>query len=234
MQRYFVKMENGEFVINNEQLHQIITVMRNHVGDELIFVNSEESYVVKITHLSPFKVEIVEKSLVDTELSKDITLLYCLAKKDKIDFVIQKATELGAKKIVLVNSSRSIFKIKEEDESNKLSRYEKIAQEASEQCGRVVVPSIEGVIGFKDIKNYTSDINFIAYEKEKSFTLNEKLLENVNSISILIGSEGGFSADEVDYAAKYNYKSLSLGKRILRTETAAVYALSILSHYVEK
>ncbi len=234
MQRYFVEMKNNEFILTNEQLHQIKVVMRNHVGDELIFVNNKVSYKVKITCLSPFQVEIEEKTNIDTELTKDIILLYCLAKKDKIDFVIQKATELGVKKIVLVNSSRSIFKIKKEDEEKKLARYEKIAQEASEQCGRVIVPSIEGVIDFKDIGNYASDISFIAYEKEKSFTLNEILLQNVNSISILIGSEGGFSLEEVNYASDVGYKSLSLGKRILRTETAAIYALSILSHYVEK
>ncbi len=234
MQRYFVEMKNNEFVLTNEQLHQIKNVMRNRVGDELVFIQNQDSYKVQITCLSPFQVDIEEKMSIDTELKKDIVLLYCLAKKDKIDFVIQKATELGVKKIVLVNSSRSIFKIKKEDEGKKISRYEKIALEASEQCGRAVVPSIEGVIDFKDIGNYTSDISFIAYEKETSLTLNETLLQKVNSISILIGSEGGFSLEEVNYASDVGYKSLSLGKRILRTETAAIYALSILSHYVEE
>ncbi len=234
MQRYFVDKINNEFILTQEQIHQIINVMRNKIHEHLVFINNSYAYEVEIISLNPFKVKELNKLFLDTELSKDITLLYCLAKKDKIDFAVQKATELGVKKIVLVNSSRTILKIKKDEEEKKLLRLNKIAIEASEQCGRVLVPKVEKVIDYKDIKDFLSDINLIAYENERSLTIDKELLENKQSITILIGAEGGFSKEEVKYANELGYLSICLGKRILRSETAVCYALSLLSHYVEK
>lgn len=233
MQHYFVSRINDKFVLNDEQTHQIKVVMRNRIGDELVFINEGYFYHVKISSLNPIEVEVISFEKADTELNVDITLLYCLAKKDKIDFAIQKATELGAKRVILVNSSRSILKIHKDEVEKKLLRYNKIAQEAAEQCRRGYALKVENVIDFKDIKNYLSDLNLIAYENERSLTLNKEMLKDKKSISILIGCEGGFSFDEVQYANEISFQSLCLGKRILRSETAVVYALSLLSHYVE-
>lgn len=234
MQRFFVNRINSEFILTTEQLHQIKDVLRMNVNDELEFIFNKISYLVKIENMHPFKVKIIEQKKLDNELNVDITLLYCLAKKEKIEFAIQKATELGAKRIVLVDSSRCVFKIKKIDEIKKIERYKKISLEAAEQCNRVVIPKIIGVIDFIDINKYLSDLNLIAYEKEKNHLIDENLLKNKKSITILIGAEGGFSPEEVEYALNYGYLSVSLGKRILRSETAVVYALSLLSHYVEK
>lgn len=234
MERYFVDLLNNNFIFSDEQVHQIQKVMRHKLDDEITLINDGYYYLCKITSFSPLNVAVISKQKADTELKKDITLLYCLPKGDKLDFAIQKATELGVKKIVLVSSSRTIMKIKKEDEKRKIDRFKKIALEASEQCSRVIVPEIEGVIPFSQINKYLSSLNLIAYENEKRDIITKELLDNHDSISIIIGSEGGFSIDEVELANLYGYKSVSLGKRILRSETAVCYSLTLLSYFSEE
>lgn len=233
MERYFVERENNEFVFTEEQIHQIQKVMRHKIGDEITLINDGYFYLCKISSLQPLGIEIVSKEKADTELNREVTLLYCLPKGDKLEFAIQKATELGASRIVLVNSSRTIMKIKKEDENRKLARFNKIALEASEQCSRAIVPSIVGPIPFSKIDKYKSSLNLIAYENERGEGITKELLERHDSVSIIIGAEGGFSIDEVEFANELGYKSVCLGNRILRSETAVVYALTLLSHYSE-
>lgn len=234
MERYFVDIINGEIVLKQDQIHQICKVMRNNIKDRLTFVNDGYFYLCEITSVNPFNFKIIEKTLAETELKRDITLLYCLPKGDKLEFAIQKATELGVKKIVLVNSSRTIMKIKKEDEKRKLKRFKKIALEASEQCSRAFIPEIVGVIPFKDIEKYKSSLSLIAYENERALSIDENLLQDHKDVSILIGAEGGFSLEEVNFASEKGYKPICLGKRILRSETAVCYALSLLAHYSEE
>ena len=233
MERYFVEFKNNEFLFNEEQIHQIQKVMRHKVNDEITLINDGYFYLCKISSIIPLKVDVISKEKANTELNREITLLYCLPKGDKLEFAIQKATELGASKIVLVNSSRTIMKIKKEDETRKFARFNKIALEASEQCSRAKVPSIEGVIPFSQIGKYKSSLNLIAYENERGEGITFDLLKDHSSISIIVGAEGGFSLEEVNFATSEGYKSICLGNRILRSETAVVYALSLLSHYSE-
>lgn len=233
MQHFFVKKINDEFIFTKEQIFQILNVLRLKINDEIILVNDGYFYNAKITNLKPFEVKILKKEKADNELNVDITLLYCLAKKDKIDLVIQKASELGVNKVVLVSSTYCVKKISEDEKEKKLLRYNKIAIESCEQCQRGKALIVEDVIDFKDIIKYKKDLNLIAYEKEKSTTFQEELLKENKSISVLVGAEGGFSLEEVLYAEDNGFKSISLGKRILRSETAAIYILSILNFYVE-
>ncbi len=233
MERYFVDIINNSFVFTDEQIHQIQKVMRHKINDEVTLINDNNYYLCRITSILPLNVDIISKQKVDTELKRNITLLYCLPKGDKLDFAIQKATELGVKKIVLVSSSRTIMKIKKEDEKRKFERFNKIALEAAEQCSRTYIPKIEGVIPFSRINEYLSSLNLIAYENEKGDIITKELLENHNSISIIVGSEGGFSTNEVELANSYGFKSVSLGKRILRSETAVCYSLTLLSYFSE-
>lgn len=233
MERYFVDIIDNEIILKQEQIYQICKVMRNKIGDQITLVNDGYFFLCEITSINPFLFKVIKSSKADTELNRDIILLYCLPKGDKLEFAIQKATELGANKIVLVNSSRTIMKIKKEDEKRKLERYRKIALEASEQCERAVVPIIEGVISFQEIERYKSSLNLIAYENERKEYIDGHLLSGHDSVSILIGAEGGFSLQEVEKANKIGFKSICLGNRILRSETAVVYALSLLSYYSE-
>ena len=237
MQRYFVnEIVNEQFVFDDNQIHHITRVMRMKEEDEIEVCFSNEVFLCKISSISPLKVRIVEKYSINNELPNKVTLLYCLPKGEKLDLVIQKATELGVYEIILVQSERCITKYKKEDFEKKLLRFNKIALEASEQSKRNSSPIINKIINYKDIKNYSFDKKFIAYEKEIDGTFYEKLkdIKKDETISILIGSEGGFSAQEVDFAIECGYYSISLGKRILRSETAVFFALSAIAFSLER
>lgn len=236
MQRYFVEIENQNFKLSNEQVHQILHVMHTRINEELEFINNGKVYRVLLKTISPLSFELLDEYIPCSELKYDVTLLYCLPKGSKLDFVIQKATELGVKNIVLVESSRTVVKMSKEDDKviNKLKRYQKIAQEASEQCGRAFIPTIQFLNKFQDIDHFASEANYIAYENEKGLSLKQKLILPKKSISILIGAEGGFSYEEVSLANQKGFISVSLGSRILRSETAVIYALSLISSFLEE
>lgn len=237
MQRYFVeKIIDNEVVISKDQEHHIVKVMRMRVGDQITCVNEGKVYLCEISSTLPLIIKVKEELLENNELDVKVTLLYCLPKGDKLDLVLQKATELGVSEIILVQSERCIAKIKKEDETRKLARFNQIVKEASEQSKRCKIPVVEKIIQYKDIASFKFDHQFIAYENEKEETFFEKLqnVQKGQSIGILIGSEGGFSLKEVEFAKENNYHSISLGKRILRSETAVFYALSVISFITER
>ena len=237
MQRYFVNIENHHVIFSQDDIFHITKVMRMKSGDQIQLVDNltHKTFLGVIKSTSPLDVFIQEPILEDVELSKDVTLFFALAKSDKIDFVIQKATELGAKRIILFQGKRSIVKYTQADFARKKDRYVSIAKEASEQCHRQYIPEISYLENIKLVSNHLSELNLFAYELEagKSTELNA-LLNSVNSVSIIIGPEGGFDEAEAEYLKTLNFAPISLGKRILRCETAAVYALSVISHLLDK
>lgn len=233
MQRYFAKIIDHNVQLSPDDLHHITHVMRMRVGDFFEVVDNQTLYVCEITSLNPFSINMEEKKE-DVEINSHITLFFALAKGDKIDLVIQKATELGVHKIVLFKSRRCVVNFDNKDIEKKLSRYQKIAKEASEQCHRLIVPEIVGVIDIKDIPQYKEEINLLAYEKMAGHTEGSFNLNNPKGVSIVIGSEGGFDEDEANHLINQGFKTISLGKRILRCETAAIYALSVLGYQLEK
>lgn len=231
MQRYFLR---NELVFDEEDKHHILRVMRMKKGDRIEAVLDSKVYLLEITNTLPFEHTIIEEYAEDKELN--ITLLYCLPKGEKLELVVQKATELGVKEIILVQSSRCVAKYKQNDFEKKLNRLNKIALEAAEQSKRNTLPIIKDIIDYKKINSYKFDHAFIAYEKEDDKSLYEKLSEikNGQSIAFLVGAEGGFSLEEVEYAIKSGYNSISLGKRILRSETAAIFCMSVASLVSER
>ena len=235
MQRYFAPIKDSKILLSEDDKHHIIHVMRMRVGDTFEVVDNLIIYVCEITSINPFEIKIVEQRKEDVEISTKVTLFFALAKGDKIDLVIQKATELGVHRIVLFKSKRCVVNLDNKDFSKKLVRFNKIAKEASEQCHRLIVPEIEGVIELKDINKYLEEVNYLAYEKEAGKTTESFSLDkSIKSVSIMIGSEGGFDKEEVDYLNKVGFVNVSLGKRILRCETAAIYALSVLAFKLEQ
>ena len=237
MQRYFAKLIDNKIILDDGDVHHLLHVMRAKVNEEIEVVADNKLYSCLIKSLNPLEIVINYEIPQDSELPQEVTLFFALAKGDKIDFVVQKATELGASRIVLVKTERCVTKFEEKDISRKLERFAKIAKEASEQSHRLRIPEIAGVIDINNIpSNLLADINLLAYEKEAGETTS--FFENVKKdrpISIMVGPEGGFSEKEVELLVKkYNFVPISLGKRILRTETAAVYALSVLGFILEK
>lgn len=237
MQRYFTSFKDEKNItILNDDIFHIVKVMRMKINDQFEINNDGDIYLAQINSLAPFSFKILKKIDENHELKTKITLLYCLPKGDKIDLVLQKATELGVNQIVLVNSSRCIAKINDENKKKKLARFNKIIKEATEQCKRNNLPALKDVIKFNEISNYQSDLNLIAYENSNMSNQELKdLLRNFkgNTVTILIGAEGGFSKEEVEYALKNNFISISLGNRILRSETSVFNLLSILGYELE-
>ena len=166
-----------------------------------------------------------------------------LAKADKMELIIQKSTELGVKEITPVNMERCVVKVNGKDEARKIERWQKIAEVAAKQSGRNIIPKVNNIIRLKDIEKILIDYNciLVAYEKEENNTLKHELLnlkkeikeKNNLNIAILIGPEGGISENEIDYLKQIGTKIITLGKRILRTETVALAVSSIILYELE-
>ena len=237
MQRYFAHIDKDFNVsFSKEDEHHILHVMRMKSNDEIEVVDNEKVYLCRIDKINPLVVSVIHEISNDVEIKEDITLLFALTKGDKTDLVLQKATELGAKKVALITSERTVVSYDNKDIDKKILRFSKIMKEASEQSHRVVVPELLGIYNLKNLpKEVFSDINYVAYEKDASKT-NEMFegLERGKSISILVGPEGGFSEQEINNLTKQGFIRTSLGKRILRAETAAIYALSVLGYLLER
>ena len=237
MQRYFSNIDNNYSVcFSSNDEHHILHVMRMKKGDEIEVVSNSKVFLCRIDSISPLQASVVHEIENDVELKEDVTLLFALTKGDKIDLVLQKATELGVKKVALIESERTVVKYDHKDVTKKLARFNKIMKEASEQSHRLVVPELLGIFDIKNLpKEVLSDLNYVAYEKDASeVNIMFKGLEKGKSVSILIGPEGGFSEQEITRLVGKGFVRTSLGKRILRAETAAIYALSVIGYLLEK
>ena len=236
MQRYFSNIEHNVVILSSNDEHHILHVMRMKKGDEIEVVDNGQLYLCQITQTNPLKVEVIHEIKSDVELPNDITLLFALTKGDKIDLVLQKATELGVKKVALIATSRTVVKYEEKDIDKKIARFNKIMKEASEQSHRLLVPTLLGIYNLNNLpKEVYSDLNYVAYEKDASDVSGAfPHFAKDKTISILIGPEGGFSEQEIEMLTKLGFMRTSLGKRILRAETAAIYALSVLGYLLEK
>ena len=237
MQRYFASIKNNQVFLSQEDSFHLLKVMRGRINDNIEVVDeNHKSYLSVIKSINPLIIEVQEPILKNSELDSEVTLFFGLAKSDKNEFVIQKATELGAKKIVLFQAKRSVVKFSKDVFNKKLPRYLSIAKEASEQCHREYIPEIKFASSIKEIKNDLCELNLFAYELSagKVNELDSLLDKQYRSISVIIGPEGGFDSQEAEFLISEGFKNISLGKRILRCETAAVYALSVIAFKLEK
>lgn len=236
MQRYFVQIDKDNIRFNEGDIFHIQKVMRNKVGDQIEIVSEEKAYLATIDNVNPLSVHINEPILKQSELGNDLTIFFPLTKSDKAELVIQKATELGASKIIFFRCKRCVVKLDNDAFNKKVVRFKAIAKEAAEQCHRNKIPEIIGVIDIKDIDKYMLDNNFIAYELLAGNTTNlyDELNNKSSSTSLIVGPEGGFEVQEVETLTSNGFKAVSLGKRILRCETAAIYGLSVISFFMEK
>lgn len=228
---------NKQVILNKDDVFHLTKVMRAKVGDGIEIVDdAHNAYLAVVRNLNPLLIEIQEPIIENNELPTSVTLFFGLAKSDKIEFVIQKATELGVKNIVLFQGKRSVVKFSHEDFLRKQPRYIAIAKEAAEQCHREYIPTISFVKSVNDVRDHLCEVNLFAYELDagKTNSFDELLNKSAKSISVIIGPEGGFDECEADELSKLGFKNISLGKRILRCETAAVYALSVIAFNLEK
>ena len=238
MQRYFVDIKDNIITFNQDDVFHICKVMRCKNDEQIQVVDklTHQVYLVVIDSINPLIVHIQERIIENSELAKEVTLFFALAKSDKNELVIQKATELGVNRIVLFQGERSVVKLSNDDFARKNARYSLIAKEASEQCHRKIIPEICYVDNIKKIEPYLCDVNLFAYELEagKASDIKDLINRNSKSISVIIGPEGGFSTKEAEYLTKLGFIPVSLGNRIYRCETAAIYSLSVIAHILEK
>lgn len=237
MLKFFVDKEqinDDNIIIAGQDAIHIKKVLRLK-KDTLINIsdNKKNTYECKIEEIKndEIKCKIIEKKEEDNENSINITLFQGIAKFDKMDYIIQKATELGINIFYPTITKRTVVKLDDKSKEKKVQRWQQIANEASKQCKRTCIPKIENVIFLKDICNLVSsyDIILLAYEKDNNCLKNilTNINRNIKDIAVIIGPEGGFEEDEIDMLLKYkNINSISLGKRILRTETASILLIS--------
>lgn len=240
MQQYFIDeiVENQKQIhFNEEQSFHMQKVLRMKENSEVKVVDKDGNPFMCAIQMNGKKVVgNILNALDKVEEKVTITLIQGMIKKEKWDFLIQKTCELGVRKIIPMISSRTIVKVDSKD-VKKIERYNKIALEACEQCKRDTLARVENPITFKDIIHYKSELNMIAYE-DADFTASQMKYTlakypDVKSITIVIGSEGGFSQEEVEYLVSNDFICVSLGKRILRAETAAIASISSIQYEYE-
>lgn len=238
MQEYFASnKKNNEFILSEQDNFHISKVLRMKQGDHIIVIYENEKYDCIVSFHNGVKIEINSKLDVNNELNTKITLIYGLPKKDKFELVVQKSCELGVSEIVPFLAKRSIPVLDDKNTSKKLERWNLIAKEACEQSKRNFPVKVTNPVNLKEILEYKSELNLIAYEDlscEGSKHLFELLNNNPKSVTIVVGPEGGFDRKEVEYLNVNGFISVSLGKRILRSETAPLYLLSVIGFMDER
>ena len=240
MPRFFcdnVPENASTITISGDDAKHIISSLRMAVGEKLTVCNSAGTdYNCTIEFFSDNLVylRINEKSHTLSEPSVSVAVYFAMPKGDKTEFIIQKSVELGASKIVPFISERCVSRPDKKSSDKKLERYQKISEEAAKQCGRGIIPQVLPVMSFKEVikDSLSSNIPIILYEAEDKFSLKQTLSDkNFSSVSFISGPEGGFSPEEIAYAKECGVLSVSLGKRILRCETAPVAALCAVMYH---
>lgn len=230
LRRFFVSEITGETVtVEGEEQRHAVSVLRIKEGDRVILCdNSGDEYLGTVVSVSKkdMTVSVTEKRSSETEAKSSVTLIAGYLKGDRTELVVQKAVELGVKEIVVFSSEFSSAYVNE----NKLSRLNRVSLEAAKQCGRATVPrviyaeSLEKALAYGE----NAETRLFAYELAER---NEAELSALKgSVAIVVGSEGGFSKAEAETAVSAGYKTVYLGKRILRAETASVALCSIVMY----
>ena len=231
MQRYFVKEKNNDkFTLNDSDIHHIKRVMRCKNNDKIEVVYNEIVYLCNIDDIDSLTLSIINSYQEDRELNINLTVAVSLVQEQKFDLILQKLTELGVTSIIPVKTERSIVKIEESKQEKKKLRWETICKEASEQSHRVIVPKIHNIMTLKELLNNKKQLNLICSLNDNTKQLQEYLTNEVKEILFVIGPEGGFAPKEEEFLLANGFQSTSLGKRILRVETAAIYVASIVGY----
>lgn len=221
---------NENFEITGDEAKHIF-VLRHNVG-EIIQVNDKMCEILSIGKAN-IECKVIEDAKIRGVPELKITLYQAMLKADKMEYVIQKAVELGVSRIVPFNSKNVIVKLDDKDKTKRIERFNKISLEASKQCGRSDVVKVDNFCSFNELLNEVSNYEkcVIAYENE-TVKLKDFLRENkdIKEIAIIIGAEGGFDESEVKDLIEKGCSSVSLGDRILRAETASLNLISILMY----
>jgi len=238
MQRYFTnQIKQKQAIIEESDHHHIKHVMRFQVGDEVSICDLEgHCYLGTFQAIGDQIIVSISKELPSTELPLDVTIGQALIRRERFEYVLQKATELGMKKLIPLHTKYAIIDLDKKKAKKKVERWQKIVQEASEQSRRNYVPLVLEVSDLQALDLSSYDAVFVAYEQlQESKSLHHLLEENTyQNILFLVGPEGGFHPKEIEALKTHkNVHLVGLGKRILRSETASSYFLSAISYVYE-
>ena len=249
MPKFFVTEEqvNDEKIkIIGQDVKHIKNVLRKKVGNELMICNTstKEDYLSEIISIEENCIECKIKEQIENKVESNIkvSILQGLPKADKMELIIQKSVELGVYEITPIEMKRCVVKLNEKDKIKKIDRWQKISEVAAKQCGRNIIPNINQIINLKNVCNLFDkyDIVLVAYENENKNTLKnklEKIKQKYNNreikIGVIIGPEGGIDSEEIKMLQENGAITITLGKRILRTETVALNVLSIIMYELE-
>ena len=232
--------QNSHYIIEGADYNHIKNVLRMEVGDTCLISCGGKSDLCRIDAFlgDAVSLEIIEEDYADTELPVKIYLFQGLPKSDKMELIIQKCVELGVFGIMPVRMKHCIVKLDDKKAQSKQSRWQSIAESAAKQSKRNIVPEILEVSSFEDAIKFakTLDLILVPYENEEGMTATKEALQelkNVKSVGIFIGPEGGFETKEIEKVTAADAKIISLGRRILRTETAAITAVSMCMLSIE-
>lgn len=235
MECYFAVATNKtkQLLLDQEDTYHIAKVLRHRINDEIVIIFQKKKYLVRIIALEPIVIcETIKKLASDSELPIKVTLVMALLKEQKFDLIIQKAVELGVYRIVPIQLEHCISVVKSSDKVNsKIARWQKIAKAAAKQSNRNIIPEIMPIVTkISDLKNYYSELNFLAYENA---TIDQWAtdLKTKESVTVVVGPEGGISEKELESFLVLDFASISLGRTILRAETAPLYFLSIVNYF---
>ena len=233
MQRYFAV--DKDLNISDKDKHHIINVMRMKLNDKIEIVYNEKVYMCEINDISKKDVSYSVKDIIDinNELPVKVTIAVSLVNEKKLDFILQKCTELGVYDFILVNSDRSKIKI-DGKEKKKIERWNTITKEAAEQSHRNIKPIVRDIMSINDVSKLDYDLKLTCSTKENEKTIKNVLQNSTNCdrIIIVVGPEGGLTVSEEEKLEKNGFIPVTLGNLILRTETVPIYIMSLVNYEV--
>ncbi len=234
------KQADGLYIISDSDFNHIKNVLRMKEGEKFLVSDNGASHLCE---LSSFEkdfclAKVIEENYLTTELPVKIRLFQGLPKSDKLELIIQKCIELGVSEIIPVEMARSIVKFDQKKKAQKTERFQAIAESAAKQSKRNVIPTIKDAVSLFEALELAkdSDLILIPYENAKGMQVTKDALNKIErgkTVSVFIGPEGGFDEKEVEKIMDIGGISISLGSRILRTETAAITTISLLMLHIE-
>ena len=243
MHNFFVdnNSRNGNcFFITGADYNHIKNVLRMKIGDNFLVSCENDSHLCELESIENETAiaKIVCENYQNTNLPIKIYLFQGLPKSDKMELIIQKAVELGADGIIPTEMTHCVVKLEDKKKKSKVARWQTIAESAAKQSKRSIIPKVFDVLSYKEALNYAAELDLflVPYESKNGMADTTDALEKIKSgmsVGILIGPEGGFSDDEIAKAQECGGNIISLGKRILRTETAAITAVGMCMLYAE-
>ena len=244
MPKFFAEKENiseNQILLDGEEAKHILKVLRMQTGESLTVCDgcgTDYETVIESTEKNSLTVRILEKRPSEAESAVKITLFQCLPKASKMEYVIQKCTELGIYKIIPCISERCVVKLNSDaDAAKKVERWQSIAKAAAKQSGRGIIPEIGMPVTFKEAVSQMAayPLSFVPYENEQGHTLKTLLRasQQPDCAAFIIGPEGGFAPEEIALAEQNDIQTVTLGKRILRTETAGEVVISMMNYELE-